>query len=79
MREFEKMDVRDIGASLLIDTGCSLPILGNALRAFLSKNLDVDYADPKDANDKLWVVGTIASFIPVATIITVKEMMKQKS
>jgi len=78
MREFEKMDVRDIGAALLFDAAALPPFLGNAVRVILADDLEVDYFDPKDTNDQLWVAGTIASFIPVATIIAVKEMVKQK-
>ena len=67
---------KDIGAALLIDAACFGPFLGNGLRVIMADDLGVDYFDPKDTNDELWTMGTIASFIPVATIITIKERIK---
>ena len=80
MKVGEKLDMRDVGAALAIDIGCFGPFVGNTLRllAGMSEEIDVDYSEPKDINDQLWIMGTIASFIPVATIITVKELIKQR-
>jgi len=76
----EDLSIKDIGTALAIDAVCLAPFLGNGIRVILASDpdVDIDLLGPKDANDQLWAMGTIGSFIPVATIITIKEMIKQK-
>lgn len=78
MKKFEDLGPKDIGIALLTDAICLPPLVGNTIRLILAEDLDVDIMEPKNTNDKVWVIGTVLSFIPVKTIITIKEMIKQK-
>jgi len=69
---------KGLGTALLVDVVSAAPLLGNVVRVLLADDLGVDLIDPKDKDDALWAMGTIASFIPVATILTIKERVKQK-
>lgn len=70
--------LKDFGEALYTDAISLPPFVGNAVRAALAVDLKVDYFNPKGFNDNLYLVGTIASFIPVATIIVTKEWIKKK-